>query len=167
MGLRTPIKQAEQLKIDHGAAGYELVGPDEMVEVPSVGGRPPHLVPRRHLADIIEPRMAEIFELTHGEIAKSKYAETNRAGYVLTGGASKLPGIVELAERIFAGPVRTGNPLPVGGLFDAVNDPAFATGVGLVLYAAEGKQFGGRDLEDGSLFENIITRMKNWFKDFF
>jgi cell division protein FtsA len=167
VGLRTPTKQAEQLKIDHGAAGYELVGPDEMIEVPSVGGRPPRLVPRRHLADIIEPRMAEIFELARGEIAKSKYAETNRAGYVLTGGASKLPGIVELAERVLGGPVRTGSPLPIGGLFDSVNDPAFSTGVGLVLYAAEGRQFGGRDLEDGSLFDNILTRMKNWLKDFF
>jgi len=138
-----------------------------MIEVPSVGGRPPRLVPRRHLADIIEPRMAEIFELARGEIAKSKYAETNRAGYVLTGGASKLTGIVELAERVFGGPVRTGSPLPIGGLYDSVNDPAFSTGVGLVLYAAEGRQFGGRDLEEGSLFDNILNRMKNWLKDFF
>jgi cell division protein FtsA len=138
-----------------------------MIEVPSVGGRPPRLVPRRQLVDIIEPRMAEIFELVHIEIAKSKYAEANRAGFVLTGGASKLPGIVDLAERVFNAPVRTGNPLPVGGLFDAVNDPAFSTGVGLVLQAAESRQLGGRDLEEGSLFENIINRMKNWLKDFF
>ena len=119
-----------------------------------------------HAQALDEMRIA-LTGLARGEIAKSKYAESNRAGYVLTGGASKLPGIVDLAERVFAAPVRTGNPLPIGGLYDAVNDPIFSTGVGLVLCAAEGGQFAGRDLEEGSLFENIIIRMKNWLKDFF
>jgi cell division protein FtsA len=167
IGLRTPTKQAEILKCEHGAAAYELVDAKEMIEVPSVGGRPPRVVPRRQLVDIIEPRMAEIFELVKGEIANSRFAEAFRAGYVITGGASKLPGVCELAERIFGAPVRLARPQPVGGLFDSVDDPAFSTGVGLILYAAEGRAFGEGDLDDGSLFDNIIQRMKNWLKDFF
>ncbi|MBD3399120.1 MAG: cell division protein FtsA [Candidatus Coatesbacteria bacterium] len=166
IGLRTPTKQAEVLKCAHGSASYDLVGAEEMIEVPSVGGRPPRLVSRNQLVDIIEPRMAEIFELVKGEIVKSKFADAFRAGYVLTGGASKLPGACDLAERVFGAPVRLAKPQPMGGLFDSVDDPAYSTGVGLVLYAAEGRHHG-TNLNEGSLFENIINRMKSWLKDFF
>jgi len=166
IGLRTPTKQAERLKLNHGSCSYDQVSIEEMIEVPSVGGREPRIVPRRHIVEIVEPRMSEIFQLAARELSKSKFVDTNRSGIALTGGASKLHGIAEVAERVFGMPIRIAKPMPIGGLYDSVNDPSFSTGVGLVLYGAEGYSSSGRNFEGRNMFQGIFSQFKNWVKNF-
>ncbi len=135
IGLRTPDYQAERIKKEHGCALPSRLAHDEEIEVPSVGGRPPRVLSRQMLAEIIEPRMEEIFTLIRREIQKSGMEDLLPAGVVLTGGASILEGIEELAERVLQLPVRRGVPGGIGGLVDMVNGPMFSTAVGLVFFA--------------------------------
>ncbi len=134
VGLRTPVSEAEKIKHRHGCALGLLVGKDETIEVPSVGGRPSRVVGRKVLTDIIEPRAEEILTLVDREIAKSGFGDLIASGVVLTGGTTIMPGMVEAAERIFDLPVRRASPSGIGGLIDVVNSPMYATGVGLVLH---------------------------------
>lgn len=171
VGLRTPIAEAEQIKLKYGCAMTELVKADEEIEVPSVGGRKAKGLPRTVLAEIIQPRMEEIFLLLSREIKKTGYEDLVAGGVVLTGGASAMEGVQELAERILDMPVRIGSPKGISGLVDVVNSPVFATGVGLVFYGAknfeEGGAGGGSRLPSGDLFRGITNRMKEWFGEFF
>jgi len=170
-GLRTSPAAADKLKIKHGCAMTELVHPSETIEVPGVGGRPPRTIERRILAEICEPRMEELLALIYQEMEVSGLMSQLGAGIVLTGGASLIPGCVELAEEIFQMPVRLGYPLNVGGLKDVINNPKYATAVGLLVYGAEQEDSHGRDpiependTEDG-LFQRIWNSMKRWFGD--
>ncbi|MBR3880596.1 MAG: cell division protein FtsA, partial [Mailhella sp.] len=147
------------------------VHPSETIEVPGVGGRPPRTIERRILAEICEPRMEELLALIYQEMENSGLMSQLGAGIVLTGGASLIPGCVELAEEIFQMPVRLGYPLNVGGLKDVINNPKYATAVGLLVYGAEQEDSHGRDpiepesdKEDG-LFQRIWSSMKRWFGD--
>jgi cell division protein FtsA len=135
IGLRTPVERAEQLKLSSGCALTSLVRPEETVRVPSVGGRPDRDISRHMLAMMIEPRAEEIFAHANKEIRKHHVADLLGAGVVLTGGASSLPGMVELAEQVFDLPVRRGVPTGIQGMAEAVSDPRFATGVGLAIHA--------------------------------
>ncbi len=135
IGLRTPVERAEQLKLQSGCALTSMVRPQEMVQVPSVGGRSDREVSRHMLAMMIEPRIEEIFELSKKEIRTNHIADLLGAGVVLTGGASSLMGMPELAEQVFDLPVRRGFPMGITGLTEAVCDPRFATGVGLAIHA--------------------------------
>jgi cell division protein FtsA len=135
IGLRTPVERAEQLKLQSGCALTSMVRPEEVVQVPSVGGRLDREVSRHMLAMMIEPRIEEIFELGKKEIRKNHIADLLGAGVVLTGGASSLEGMPELAEQVFDLPVRRGVPMGISGLTEAVCDPRFATGVGLAIHA--------------------------------
>ena len=139
VGLRTPLVESEKIKTKYGCALTAMVKKEEMIEVPSVGGRRSRSLSRQILAEIIEPRMEEIFSLVHREILKSGYENLIPSGVVLTGGTASLEGLPELVEQIFNLPVRRGYPAGVGGLMDVVNNPMYATGVGLVLY---GKRYG-------------------------
>jgi cell division protein FtsA len=141
IGLRTPDHQAERIKQEFGCALAAVLDHDEEIEVPSVGGRPPRILSRLMLAEIIEPRMEEILTLIRREIQKSGYEDLLPAGVVLTGGSSIMAGIEEFSERILQLPVRQGAPGGIGGLVDMVNGPMYSTGVGLVLY---GMQMAGR-----------------------
>ena len=134
IGLRTPIEEAEKIKKKYGCALSKMIGANETIEVPSVGGRKPRTLMRKTLADIIEPRVEEIITLIHEEIKKSGYEKLLASGVVITGGCSNLEGMVELAESVFSLPVRRGYPIGVGGLVDVVNNPIYATGVGLILH---------------------------------
>ncbi|HUP18549.1 MAG TPA: cell division protein FtsA [Gemmatimonadota bacterium] len=169
IGLRTPAKDAERIKERYGAAMARLVEADEEVVVPRVAGQGERRVGRRTIASIIQPRMEEILALVRDDIRKTKWHDRIPAGLVLTGGASALPGTAELAEHTFDLPVRIGYPLGVTGLMDSVDDPRFATGVGLVLYAKDRNKeelsFSGRD--DEGLWNRVLDRMKEWFRDFF
>ncbi|MEK8024018.1 MAG: cell division protein FtsA [Candidatus Hydrogenedentota bacterium] len=170
VGLRTPIAEAEQIKLKYGCAMTELVKADEEIEVPSVGGRKAKGLPRTVLAEIIQPRMEEIFLLLSREIKKTGYEDLVAGGVVLTGGASAMEGVQELAERILDMPVRIGSPKGISGLVDVVNSPVFATGVGLVFYGAKNFEDGGAHtprLPAGDLFRGITNRMKEWFGEFF
>ncbi len=167
VGLRTPTEEAERLKQAYGCAHSSLVGKDEVVEVPSVGGRKPRVLSRQLLTEIIEPRVEEMFCLVQKEIAQSGCAELLSSGLVITGGTTLLPGMAEVAEDIVGLPVRAGTPQGVGGLVDVVRSPVFATGVGLVLFGrshGEGRAF---KLRNDSLMRRIRGRMRNWIGEIF
>jgi cell division protein FtsA len=167
-GLRTPMINAEEIKVRYGCALTDLVHGDDVIEVPSVGGRESRALSRRTLAEICEPRVEEILALVDQELIKSGYKKLIGAGVVLTGGSSLIEGIQELGEQIFDLPVRIGCPVGVGGLVDKVNSPVFATGVGLLKFGCEqegrgaARSFGIRN--DG-VFKGILDRMRKWFSD--
>ncbi len=169
IGLSTPISEAEALKHEHGVACGKLVEADEMIEVPSVGGRRTRTLEKRLLADIIEPRFREIFELVGQEIDRSNYRHVIASGVVITGGSSLMPGADELASEILKFPTRVGFPEDVAGLTETVYSPMYATGVGLLRYGltnGEGAyvpQFSG----DASMFNRVGRRMREWVQDIF
>ena len=136
-GLRTPLAEAERIKIKYGCSATRMVDDEETIDVPSVGGRAPRVLPRRVLCDIIEPRVEEIFAACRHVIAETGYVDMLASGAVITGGTTLLDGMGELAEEVLGLPVRRGAPSGVGGLIDVVKSPSYATGVGLVKYGAE------------------------------
>ena len=166
-GLRTPLADAEKIKIKYGCAFSALIAKEETIEVPSVGGRDPREVSRQILGRIVAPRMEEILTLAYKEIVKSGYEDILAAGVVLTGGTALLEGITELAEQIFNMPVRRGRPTGIGGLNDVVNSPMYATGVGLVLYGSKHISKNAFIQGSGSLFVNMFKKIKKWFLEFF
>ena len=169
IGLRTPARDAERIKERYGAAVASTVDPDEEIVVPHMAGQGERRVSRELLASIIQPRMEEILSLARTDIKKTGWHDKVPSGFVLTGGAAALPGTVELAEQILAMPVRIGRPLGVTGLVDSVDEPRFATGVGLVIYGRdagrEENRFAGGD--DDALWTRVFERMKEWLHDFF
>lgn len=167
VGLRTPQHEAEMIKVQYGCALSSLVKPDETIEVPGVGGRKPRVVSRRLLAEIIEPRVEEIFMLIQREIMKSGYQDILSGGIVITGGCSLLEGLPELAEFIFEMPVKRGVPLEVGGLRDVVQSPKFATGVGLLKYGARNLTRSKFTIRDKNIYDKIRGSMRGWIKDLF
>ena len=140
VGLRTPVPDAERIKRRSGCALSGMVSEDESMEVASVGGRKARVMSRRILADILQPRAEEIFHLLWDEIRRAGFEKSLHSGIVLTGGGSMLEGMAEIAEHIFDLPIRRGSPGGFGGLADHVNNPAFATAVGLVMYAHRTRQ---------------------------
>jgi len=166
VGLRTSAREADQLKKKYGACMVSLVSPEDQVEVPSVGGRPPRPMPRQVMAQILEPRVEELFELVKAELHRSGFQELVAAGLVLTGGSSLLDGMVELAEEIFDMPVRLGRPSGVGGLVDVVSSPIYATGVGLIQYGQHYRQTDSARGKSGKpVFARVWARMRHWFGD--
>jgi cell division protein FtsA len=170
VGLRTPMAEAERIKQKYGCCLAAMVGKDETIEVPSVGGRPPRVLSRQVLAEILEPRVEEIFTLVNREIVKSGFEDLISSGVVITGGSTILEGMPELAEQVFNLPVRRGLPQNIGGLVDVVNSPLYSTGVGLVVHGS--KNLGSRGefpatQTDEHLFRRVGQRMKEWFGEFF
>ena len=167
VGLRTPTAEAEKIKQVSGCCLASMVGKDETIEVPSVGGREPRILSRQLLAEILEPRVEEIFTLVNREIVKSGFEDLIASGVVLTGGSAILPGMPELAEQIFDLPVRRGTPTDIGGLTDVVNSPIYATGVGLLKYGSRNMQTRNFVIGQENLFDRVTRRMKEWFGEFF
>lgn len=168
IGLRTPNAEAEKIKHLYGCAYSPLIGEDETIEVPSVGGREPRTVSRQILSEILEARCKEMFEMLNHELTVSGYRDTISSGIVLTGGASSMLGMVDLAEDVFECPVRMGVPKGLGGLIDVVNNPMYATSTGLIQYGAKSYKAGTtRELQGRNLFEKIFSRMKDWADEFF
>ena len=169
VGLRTPMAEAERIKQKYGCCLSSLVGKDETIEVPSVGGRKPRVLSRQLLCEILEPRVEEIFTLVNREIVKSGLEDLIASGIVITGGSTILEGMPELAEQIFNLPVRRGLPQRIGGLIDVVNSPVYATGVGLVVYGS--KNVGVHEFppeqSDDTVFRRVGRRMRDWFGEFF
>ena len=130
--LRTPTPQAEEIKQKHGCSVAEFTNDDESIEVPGVGGRPPRELSRRSLAEIIEPRYVELFELIKAEISRNGFDDKIPAGIVFTGGTSKIEGVVELAESIFQTSVRLGVPNNFVGMERVLQNPIYSTSIGLV-----------------------------------
>lgn len=168
IGLRTPDYQAEKIKQKHGCALASRLSQDREIEVPSVGGRPPRVLSRQMLAEIIEPRMEEILTLIRREIQKSGMEDILPAGVVLTGGASIIEGAEELAEDVLQLPVRIGVPGDVGGLVDMVNGPMYSTAVGLVMYAVKaGRRSRGAHLASNGAIWKTTQRIRHVFSSVF
>ncbi|HSG63367.1 MAG TPA: cell division protein FtsA [Gammaproteobacteria bacterium] len=164
VSLRTPTQYAEEIKIKYACALSQLANPDETIEVPSVGDRPPRRLARQTLAEVVEPRYEELFALVRDELRRSGFEELIAAGVVLTGGSAKMEGAVELAEEVFHMPVRLGIPQYVEGLVDVVRNPIHATGVGLLLYGKAASQAKADSAaKRGGLF-SAFERMKAWFQ---
>ena len=166
VGLRTPFDEAERIKKKFGLASARYLAGDDVISVPSVGGRRPREVSRKILCEVVEPRVEEILSLARGEVMRSGLEDKIPSGVVLTGGASALGGLSELAEEIFEAPVRCGVPSHIGGLQDVVRSPMYSTGVGLVLFGLQ-QQTGGQTsrfrIRDDSIFGRVKQRMRDWF----
>ena len=161
VALRTPTQHAEDIKVQYACALTQLANPEETIDVPSVGERPSRRLSRQTLAEVVEPRYEELFTLIQTELRRSGFEDLIAAGIVLTGGSSKMEGVVELAEEIFHMPVRIGIPQHVSGLADVVKNPIYSTGVGLLLFGRKQMQEGFSPLRaSGGLWE----RMKSWFQ---
>jgi cell division protein FtsA len=167
VGLRTPIPEAEKTKRRCGCALSALVDEEETIEVASVGGRQPRVMSRRILSEVLQPRAEEIFHQLWDEIRRAGYERSLNSGIVLTGGGSILDGMPEIADQIFDLPMRRGCPVGVGGLTDHVNNPAFATAVGLVMYARRNQRIEyNRSVGVGTL-SRVAGRLRGLFKEFF
>ncbi|MEO6066056.1 MAG: cell division protein FtsA [Lysobacterales bacterium] len=161
--FRTPTPFAEEIKVRYACALAQLARPEETIEVTSVGDRPPRRLARQMLAEVVQKRYEEIFEMVQAELRRSGYEELIAAGLVLTGGASKMEGVVELAEEMFHMPVRIGLPQHVSGLAEVVSNEIYATGVGLLIF---GSQAGGRSVVPASSGEggdSLGSKLKRWF----
>jgi cell division protein FtsA len=166
VGLRTPFEEAERIKKKFGVAAARFLSSDDVISVPSVGGRRPRQVSRKILCEIIEPRVEEILSLARQELMRAGMEDRIPSGVVLSGGCAALAGIADLAEEIFESPVRVGLPARIGGLQDVVRDPMYATGVGLVLYGANqgrGLPYSRFRIRDESIFRRVRQRMREWF----
>ncbi|MDH3686882.1 MAG: cell division protein FtsA [Myxococcales bacterium] len=166
VGLRTPVEDAERLKKRFGVASARYLGADDVITVPSVGGRRPREMSRKILCEIIEPRADELLSLARGELEKEGVQDRIPSGVVLTGGCAALDGLRDLAEEIFETPVRIGAPTHVGGLQDVVRSPMYATGVGLVLFGFSQRDGRGTSrfrIRDDSIFRRVRQRMRDWF----
>ena len=155
--LRTPTPQAEDIKQKHGCCVSEFTKDDETIEVLGVGGRPPRELSRRSLAEIIEPRYVELFELVKAEIARNGFEDQISAGIVFTGGTSKMEGVVELAESIFQTTIRLGIPNDFSGMESVLQNPIYATSIGLV-------EHGYKQLNEDIIAENNENFFSKLFK---
>lgn len=165
VAMRTPTQYAEEIKIKYACALAQLTNADEMIEVPSVGARPPRYLARQTLADVVEPRYEELLTLVQAELRRSGYEDLIAAGIVLTGGSAKMDGVIELAEEVFHMPVRVGYPKYVSGLIDVVRNPIHATGVGLLLFGHKHRHERISDINhSGKMVRGVLGRMKNWFQ---
>jgi len=164
-GLRTPFREAERLKRRFGCALAALAPADEILDVPSVGGRTPQQFSRRLLGEIIEPRLEEIFTLVHGQLDRAGAATGLTSGIVLTGGSVLLPGAAALAERVLRMPVRLGIPLDCDGLDETLPGPACAAAVGLLRYGVLPSEHVAT-VDDADLLNKVRRRMVGWLKAF-
>jgi len=170
VGLRTPIPDAERLKLKHGCALASLIEENDAIEVPTVGGRKPRLLSHQVLAEILQPRAEEVFRLFHEEVVRAGFDKLLNAGVVLTGGGSLLPGINEVAEQIFDMPVRHGHPTGAEGLMQPASGAQYATAVGMALYGARYQKQPGHRLPltiPHSGLRGVGGRVRAWFSEMF
>lgn len=163
VALRTPMQHAETIKREHGCCLASLTDHAGAISVPGVANRPPKEIHKKSLAQVIQARYAELFELVAAEIRRSGLENIIASGIVLTGGASKVEGSIELAESICQMPVRAGLPENISGLVDVRDNPSYATGVGLLMHGMKTQQSGIEGLDLGRHAEGLWTRMKHWF----
>ena len=165
IGLRAPLSEAEKIKKKYGACIARNIGGEETIEVPGMGGRKHRKLPRQILGEILEPRVEEIFSLVKREVYRAGMENVIVSGVVITGGSALLDGLPEVAESIFNLPTRLGKPQGISGLVDVVNNPMYATAVGLVLYGAKNQSAKKFRIRDSNIFNRVMTRMKKWFKE--
>lgn len=164
VALRTPTQSAEEIKLKHACALIDMASHEDLIEVPSVGDRPRRKLSKYSLAEVVEPRYDELFNLVHAEIRRSGLEDIIAAGIVLTGGAAKVTGAVELAERIFKMPVRLGLPQNVTGLSEVINNPIYSTGVGLLMYGKQQQFARTGDITMNPGIKGLWSKMRTWFQ---
>lgn len=164
VAFRTPTQSAEEIKIGHACCLKQLTRPEQQIDVASVGDRAARTLSRRALAEVVEPRYEEFFELAREELQRSGFENLIAAGVVLSGGSSKMEGIVELAEEVFHMPVRLGLPHDVTGLEDVLCNPIYSTAVGLLLFGNENRRLTRPGPTSRVGHKGVWTRMKNWFQ---
>ena len=163
MALRTPTRDAEDIKIEHGVAKQLLASAEERLEVPGLGDRGPRMLSRQMLASVIEPRAEEIFALAQQVIRESRLEDVISSGVVLCGGTAQMPGMAELAEDIFLKPVRVGTPAYTGPLADMVRNPRMATVMGLLQESLHQRQRGARIAQKSNGMKGTVGRLRDWF----
>ena len=161
--LRTPTGEAEEIKQQYGVATHQLADDDEKFEVPGIGERPPRRLSKLALADVIEPRVTELYELIRAELRRSGFQELLSSGIVLSGGSSVMLGMVELGEDIFHMPVRLGMPRYSGSLAEVVQHPRYATAMGLLMEGMAQKK-RGIQAHRTRTFRQVLGSMKSWFE---
>jgi cell division protein FtsA len=164
VALRTPTQHAELIKVKHACALAQLAANSESIEVPSIGDRPPRRLSRQTLAEVVEPRYEELLTLLHNELRRSGFEDLVAGGVVLTGGSSKMDGLIELAEEVFHMPVRLGVPQYVIGMDEVVNNPIYSTGVGLLMYARQHRFSRRPEIGDSVGLRGVWSRMRSWFQ---
>jgi len=164
IALRTPTASAEEIKKRYGCALRQLAAVDESIEVQTVGDRPPRKLSKQTLSEVVEPRIEELFELIRVDLRRNGFDHLIRSGVVLTGGSSKMEGMIELAEEIFHLPVRLGMPKYLGGLSEVVKNPIYSTGVGLVQFGHANQSGPKNKAKTESKVSSILQRVKHWFQ---
>ncbi len=167
IAMRTPTQHAEEIKIEYACALRQLANPDDTIEVPSAGGREPRRLSRQTLAEIVEPRYEELLSLVLAELRRSGFSDLVGAGVVLTGGSSRMEGVVDLAEEIFHMPVRLGIPQYVTGLADVVRNPVYSTGVGLLLFGFQNQKLSKDPSSSEAGMVGVFKKVQNWFQGSF
>lgn len=162
--FRTPLSHAEEIKVQYACALRQMVSMEENIEVPSVGGRPARSMSRHTLAEVVEPRYHELFELIQEELRECGLEDQIAAGYVLTGGTAKMEGVVEFAEEVFQMPVRVAQPQDVCGLKEYVNDPTYSTVVGLLHYGMQANEQSSNETKSTTSVGSLGSRVLAWFK---
>ena len=168
IGLRTSAKNAEEIKCKHGCCLTSMVDSQDMIEVMNVGSQTSRSVSRKLVADILEPRVEEIFLLIHHEMIRAGYENEVPSGIVISGGSALLEGVPEVAEQVFNLPVRRGYPMEVGGLKDVVHSPQYATAVGLVIFGVKQEKSQVEKhfrIRQENIFNRVAQRMRKWFRD--
>ncbi len=166
VALRTPTQHAEDIKIKYACALRQLTSLEDTIEVPGVGDREPKRMSRQTLAEVVEPRYEELFTLIQAELRRSGFEEVIPAGIVLTGGSSKMEGLIELAEEVFHMPVRLGVPQGISGLVDVVKNPIHATGVGLLLYGQQQNIYSSSYEEKALTLGGFFGSLKRLFSGY-
>jgi cell division protein FtsA len=164
MALRTPTRDAEDLKISHGVALRQLASATDMIEVPGVGERGPSELSRQTLAEVIEPRVEELYSLIQRELRSSGLEELLSSGIVITGGSALMKGMVELGEEVFHMPVRVGLPNYTGALAEVVRNPRYSTAMGLLMAGLDQVKRDRHAKMQGAGFKEMLEKMKSWFK---
>ncbi|MCH8499720.1 MAG: cell division protein FtsA [Marinobacter sp.] len=167
MALRTPTQNAEEIKMKYACALTQLAGAEETIKVPSVGDRPPRDLSRQALAEVVEPRYEELFNLVQSDLRRSGFEDLIPAGIVITGGSATMEGVVELAEEIFHMPVRLAAPQTVSGMTEVVNNPIYATGVGLLMHGFRQMDKGRGPAQKAESKAPLLERVKAWFTGHF
>jgi cell division protein FtsA len=165
VGLRTPMGEAEKIKIKYGTCLTSTIGKDDTIEIAGAGGRKPRTLSRQILGEVLEPRVEEIFNLINREVYRAGMETVITSGVVVTGGSSQLEGVMDIAESVFNLPTRIGRPMGIRGLVDVVNNPMYATAVGLVLYGARAQPQKKFRIRDTNIFNRVMARMRRWFKE--
>ena len=167
IAMRTPTQHAEEIKIKYACALRQLANPEDTIEVPSAGGRESRRLSRQTLAEIVEPRYEELLSLVLTELRRSGFSDLVAAGVVLTGGSSRMEGVVDLAEEIFHMPVRLGTPQYVTGLIDVVRNPIYSTGVGLLLFGFQNQNLSKDSSSKESGMVGVFRKVRSWFQGSF